>query len=130
VASRTLTEPLGWNATLIKGDVADEARKLSDDHHLLINGSGELVQALVQHRLIDDDRIWIHPVVREGLFCDGAAIGGLSLREIRRTGTGVVILELDAAGEMGGIRRVSRGRSVSASVRARHHDLEPALSGG
>src|SRR5689334_3494849 len=30
VASRTLKEPLDWNATLIKGDVVDEIRKLKE----------------------------------------------------------------------------------------------------
>jgi hypothetical protein len=28
VASRTLEEPLEWNATLLKGDVAEEVHKL------------------------------------------------------------------------------------------------------
>jgi dihydrofolate reductase len=105
VASRTLTEPLEWNATLIKGDVADEVRRLKDEHNLLVNGSGELVHALAQHGLIDDYRIWIHPVVLgagKRLFRDGVGIGGLSLREIRRTSTGVVILALDAAGDRAG----------------------------
>jgi dihydrofolate reductase len=66
----------------------DEVRRLRDDHNLLINGSGELVHALVRHGLIDDYRIWIHPVVvgaGKRLFGDGVGIGGLSLREIRRT---------------------------------------------
>src|SRR5690242_7051068 len=31
VASRTLKEPLQWNATLIKGDVAEEIRKLKEE---------------------------------------------------------------------------------------------------
>jgi hypothetical protein len=31
VASRTLTEPLEWNATLIKGDVAEEIAKLKQE---------------------------------------------------------------------------------------------------
>jgi dihydrofolate reductase len=76
VASRTLTEPLELNATLIKGDVANEVRKLRDDHNLMINGSGELVHALVQHGLIDDYRIWIHRSSSAlGSGCSGTELG-------------------------------------------------------
>src|SRR4029453_10988875 len=44
VASRTLQEPLRWNATLIQGDVAEEIRKLKQDSgkSLLQYGVGEL----------------------------------------------------------------------------------------
>ena len=44
VASRTLKEPLTWNSTLIKGDVAEEIRKLKQEpgKDLLQYGVGEL----------------------------------------------------------------------------------------
>jgi dihydrofolate reductase len=100
VASRTMTEPLAWNATLIKGDVVEEVNRLKQDRTLLINGSQELVRALMQRSLIDDYRIWIHPVVLGAgrrLFSDGIGVKGLSLKETRTTSSGVVILALDAA---------------------------------
>src|SRR4029453_13786954 len=54
VASATLEEPLEWNATLLKGAVAQEVRKLKQQpgQDLLIYGSGELVNTLMQHHLI------------------------------------------------------------------------------
>jgi hypothetical protein len=48
VASRTLKEPLQWNATLIKGDVAEEIRKLKQEpgKSLLQYGVGELTHTI------------------------------------------------------------------------------------
>ena len=65
------------------------------DHTLLINGSGELAQVLMNEGLVDDYRIWVHPVVLgagKRLFRDGQEISGLTLRDVRRTSKGVVIL--------------------------------------
>jgi dihydrofolate reductase len=57
VASRTLREPLTWNATLIKGDVADAVTKLKEEL------DGELARHLVAHDLVDELRFWLHPAV-------------------------------------------------------------------
>jgi dihydrofolate reductase len=48
VASRTLSEPLAWNGTLLEGDLGDEVAKLKRQpgEDLLIYGSGEVVNAL------------------------------------------------------------------------------------
>ena len=75
VASRTLTEPLEWNATLIKGDVAEEIAKLKQEpgKDIEMYGSAALMQALMEHNLIDEYRIWVHPFVIGGgkrLFTD------------------------------------------------------------
>lgn len=102
VASRTMAEPLGWNATLIKGDVVEEVNRLKQERTLLLNGSGELARTLMQHGVIDDYRIWIHPVVLgagKRLFPDGIGVRGLRLTEARTMSSGVVMLALDAAGE-------------------------------
>lgn len=101
VASRTLSEPLQWNGALISGDVTEGVRRLKEDHTLLINGSGELAQGLMKEGLIDDFRIWIHPVILgagKRLFREGQGVSGLTLREVRQTGKGVVILAMDATG--------------------------------
>ncbi len=76
VASRTLTEPLGWNATLIGGDVADGVAKLKTqlDGDLLMYGCGGLARHLVEHGLVDELRFWVHPAVwgpGERPFLDG-----------------------------------------------------------
>jgi dihydrofolate reductase len=64
VASRTL-DTATWNATIIKGDVAEEVRKLKQEEggDLLIGGSGQLIDFLTGHDLIDEYRLMIHPVV-------------------------------------------------------------------
>jgi dihydrofolate reductase len=64
VASRTSHEPLAWNATLLKGDVAEEVRKLKQQvgKSILIYGSSELVNTLMQHRLIDVYRVMLYPL--------------------------------------------------------------------
>jgi dihydrofolate reductase len=99
VASTTLTEPLEWNASLIRGVVADEVAKLKRDHTLLINGSGRFTQTLLRLGLIDDFRIWIHPVVvgaGQRLFTEGIGMVGMRLEDVRQTSLGVVLLSLTA----------------------------------
>src|ERR671921_2039067 len=52
VVSTTLTEPLEWNnATLIKGNVAEEVKSLKEQpgKDILVFGSGELVSTLMEH---------------------------------------------------------------------------------
>jgi dihydrofolate reductase len=68
VASRTLREPLTWNATMIKGDVADAVTKLKEelDGDPLSVGCGELARHLVAHDLVDELRFWLHPAVWGG----------------------------------------------------------------
>jgi len=63
VASRTLKEPLQWNATLIKGDVAEEIKKLKQapGKSLLQYGVGELTHTMLQHGLVDEFRILVFP---------------------------------------------------------------------
>ena len=63
VASRTLTEPLEWNATLIKGDVnqAVSALKAEHDGNLIISGCGELAHTLTRQGLVDEFWFWVHP---------------------------------------------------------------------
>ena len=65
VASRTLTEPLVWNASLIDGDLADAITKLKDelDGDLLSFGCGELARSLVAANVVDELRFWFHPAV-------------------------------------------------------------------
>jgi len=63
VASRTQKEPLQWNATLMKGDVAGEIRKLKQDpgKSLLQYGVGELTQTMLEQGLVDELRILVYP---------------------------------------------------------------------
>lgn len=97
VASRTLKEPLRWeNSTLITGDIADGVRKLKkgSGKDLLVIGSGELVQTLIENDLVDEFRLMIHPLVLGGgkrLFRDGKPKRPLELVDSKATTKGVLI---------------------------------------
>jgi dihydrofolate reductase len=63
VASRTLSEPLPWNATLIKGNLAESVSALKDKHQrtLIVSGAGGLAHALVAQGLVDEFWFWVSP---------------------------------------------------------------------
>jgi dihydrofolate reductase len=97
VASRTLSEPLAWrNSTLLKGDAAEAVASLRQklDKDIMIMGSGELIQSLMRHNLIDRYVLMIHPLVLGSgrrLFPDSGALAALQLVDARATNNGVVI---------------------------------------
>ena len=96
VASTTLTEPLPWvNSTLLKGDTAEAVARLKQDTNLMIMGSGELVQSLMRHNLVDEYVLLIHPLILGSgrrLFPNGGAFAALQLVDTQTTPTGVVIV--------------------------------------
>jgi dihydrofolate reductase len=105
VASTTLEEPLEWNnSNLIQGNVAEEVSRLKQQpgKDILIFGSGDLVNMLMQHDLIDEYRIMVFPVVvgsGKRLFGDGSDTKVLELVETKTFGSGVVVLTYQPAGE-------------------------------
>ena len=96
VASRTLKEPLEWNSTLIKGDVAEEVRKLkhAPGRDLLQYGAGELTQTMLEHGLVDELRMLVFPFAfGEGpRIFDGMGVNTLKLLDTRTFSSGVVAL--------------------------------------
>ncbi len=105
VATRTLNEPLPWqNSTLLKGDAAEAVGRLKKTmaKDMVILGSGELIQSLMRHRLIDRFVLMIHPVVLgtgRRLFGEGGAVSALRLVDTKPTTTGVVIATYELAGD-------------------------------
>ena len=104
VASTTLEEPLEWNSTLLKGDVAEEVQELKQQpgHDLLIYGSGALVDTLMQHNLIDVYRIMLYPLALASgkrFFRERDDRTTLRLADAKTTSTGVVVLTYQPAGE-------------------------------
>jgi dihydrofolate reductase len=97
VASRTLEEPLPWvNSTLLQGDAAEAVARLKEelDEDIVVLGSGDLLQSLMRHGLIDEYLLMIHPVVvgnGRRLFNDSGAYAKLRLAESTPTTKGVVI---------------------------------------
>lgn len=96
VASRTLSS-LDWsNSVLIEGEVADGVRALKEEEgpELQVHGSGNLIQTLLRHELIDEFRLWTFPVLVGGgkrLFSDGTVPAGLKLVDSHLSTTGVVV---------------------------------------
>jgi dihydrofolate reductase len=97
VASTTLAEPLPWsNSTLLQGDAAAAIATLKQqlDKALLIMGSGELIQSLMRHNLVDQYVLLIHPLVLgtgRRLFAEGGPSATLQLVDTKTTASGVVV---------------------------------------
>jgi dihydrofolate reductase len=105
VASSTLDKAEWNNSTIIKGDVAKEVARLKQQpgQNILIFGSGELVNSLLQHELIDELRLLVHPVVLgrgKRLFKDGPPVG-LMPTGARVFGSGVVLTVYEPAARKG-----------------------------
>jgi dihydrofolate reductase len=97
VVSTTLQEPLEWNASLIKGDVAEDVSRLKQQpgKDILVFGSGDLVNTLMKHNLVDECRLMVFPIVvgsRKHLFEDGLNTTVLELVDTKAFGSGVVVL--------------------------------------
>ena len=65
VASTTLESPEWNNSTVIEGDVAEAVArlKLEEGKDILVNGSGVLVRSLMRNGLLDELRLYVHPIV-------------------------------------------------------------------
>jgi dihydrofolate reductase len=105
VASRTLSTVEWNNSTLLTGDIAEAVAKLKNEPgaELQIAGSGELVQTLMKHDLVDEFRLIVFPVLigsGKRLFADGTIPVGLRLVETTTTGAGVTVQTYERAGEL------------------------------
>ncbi len=102
VASTTLDEAEWDGTTLIKSDVAEEVAKLKGQpgRDILLVGSSGLAQTLMHHDLVDEYRLWLHPVVLgsgKRLFREGAPTTMLRLVDTKTTSSGLVILTYEPA---------------------------------
>jgi dihydrofolate reductase len=103
VVSTTL-EKADWNnSTIIRGNVPDEISKLKHEpgKNILIGGSGALAKTLMQHDLIDEIRMLVHPILvgtRKRLFEGAQQLIEVKLVDTRRFESGVVALTYQRAG--------------------------------
>ena len=102
VASRTL-DKLTWNNShLLKGNVAQEVAKLkAQGGEIQVHGSGNLIQTLLQHDLVDTLRIWQFPVVLgtgKRLFGEGTIPRSFRLVDTQLNTTGAVLHVYERAG--------------------------------
>jgi dihydrofolate reductase len=97
---------LEWSpSVLIEGDVAEgiAALKREDGPELQVHGSGNLIQTLLRHNLVDQYRLWVFPVVigsGKRLFSEGTIPSGLKLVDSKVSTTGVVMGTYEPAGEI------------------------------
>jgi dihydrofolate reductase len=97
---------LEWDrSVLIEGDLAEgiATLKQGEGPELQVHGSGNLVQTLLRHDLVDEFRLWVFPLVLgsgKRLFADGTAPAGLRLVDSVVSTTGVVIGTYEPAGDV------------------------------
>jgi dihydrofolate reductase len=104
VVTSTLEDPEWNNSTVLRGDVADEVSKLKQeqDGDIVVHGSAQLVQSLLEHDLVDELRLMVYPVVLgtgKRLFGDTSAKKRLRLADSKMVGDGIAILIYQPASE-------------------------------
>jgi dihydrofolate reductase len=97
VVSSTLARPEWTNSTVLEGDVVEAVSKLREGPggDIVVHGSAQLVQTLVDHDLVDELRLMVFPVVLGSgrrLFGDTSAKKRLQLVDSKTVGDGVAIL--------------------------------------
>ena len=97
VVSSTLTDPEWNNSTVLSGDVAEAVAKLKaeQDGDIVVHGSAQLVQTLLDNDLVDELRLMVFPVVLgagKRLFGETTDKKPLQLVDSKTVGDGVSIL--------------------------------------
>ncbi|HLW02965.1 MAG TPA: dihydrofolate reductase family protein [Ktedonobacterales bacterium] len=100
VVSTTL-QALTWNNShLIREHVAEAVANMKQQEglNILLYGAGPIAHTLMQHGLVDEVRVWVHPLVTgvteksKRLFEDATDIPLLKLVETRAFDSGIVVL--------------------------------------
>jgi dihydrofolate reductase len=108
VVSSTLDNPTWNNTTVFRGDdLAGEVTKLRSDldGDIVVHGSAQLAQALIEHDLVDELRLMVFPVVLgsgKRLFGESSDLHRLKLKESRTVGDGVAVLIYEPGAETSG----------------------------
>jgi dihydrofolate reductase len=104
VVSSTLKDPEWTNSTVIDGDVGEEVSRLRQEHDgdIVVHGSAQLVEALIENDLVDELRLMVFPVVLgTGKRVFGATSDKKPLRLVdsKVVGDGVAVLIYEPADE-------------------------------
>ena len=105
VASRTLDTVSWQNSTLLTGDVAEAVARLKQegDGEIQVHGSGDLIQTLIEHDLVDEFHVLVFPVLigsGKRLFGKGTVPAGLRHVDTATSDSGVVISTYARAGKV------------------------------
>jgi dihydrofolate reductase len=105
VVSNTLKSH-AWEKTIfLSGDVAQEISKLKAGQgpDLQVHGSGELIQTLMEHDLVDEFWLKIFPVtlgMGKRLFGNGTIAAAYTLVDSKTSPSGVMVATLKRAGDV------------------------------
>ena len=105
VVSQKSFVPSWHNSICITGDVASQIKKLKqeDSPDLWVWGSGNLIQTLLKHHLIDRMHLWIFPItIGKGkrLFAEGTQAENFKLVDSKTSPTGVIIATYEPTGDL------------------------------
>jgi dihydrofolate reductase len=105
VVSSTLREHEWSNSVFINGDAVEEITKLKagDGPPLQVHGSGDLIQTLLKHDLVDELWCKIFPItLGEGqrLFEDGTSAAAFTLEASTTSPSGVIVANYKRAGDV------------------------------
>jgi dihydrofolate reductase len=106
VISSTLENPEWTNSTVLDGDVVESVTKLQEelDGDIVVHGSVQLAQTLLENDLVDELRLMVFPVVLgvgKRLFGETSDKKRLRLTDSKVVGDGVAILVYERAGDDG-----------------------------
>jgi RibD C-terminal domain len=100
--ANALGGPLEWNATLLEGDAAEAVSRLKEERQgdLVGVGCGEFGRYLLENRMVDELRFWIHPALggTGARPFEGTELAGLRLLGSEAYDSGVTLLRYAPAG--------------------------------
>ncbi len=105
VASRTLTRHAWSNSIFLNGDVPEQIRQLKQQKGLDLKvwGSGDLIQTLLEHDLVDELWLKIYPVtlgMGKRLFAAGTIPAAFTIHDSQVSPSGVILATFKRAGEV------------------------------
>jgi dihydrofolate reductase len=104
VVSSTLEKADWTNSTVLKGDVVKEVTKLKEKvaGDIVVHGSAQLVQSLLEHDLVDEMRLMVYPVVLgtgKRLFGETSDKKPMRLIDSKTIGDGITLLTFQPVGK-------------------------------
>jgi dihydrofolate reductase len=105
VVSPESFDPSWNNSVCITGDVVSQIKKLKEEDgpDLWVWGSGNLIQTLLKHDLIDRMHLWIHPITigtGKRLFAEGTQPKNFKVVDSKIGTTGLIFATYEPAGEL------------------------------
>ena len=103
VASNTLNTHEWKKSVFLQGNVVEEIQKLKQQEgpELQVHGSGNFIQTLLSHDLVDELWLKIFPItlgLGKRLFAEGTTPAAFTLREAKTSPRGVIVASYDRTG--------------------------------